>query len=58
MTAILDRMNAKEGDLLLFVADKDSVVFDALGQVRLEVARRLDLLDNSVYKMLWVIPII
>ncbi|RDY29147.1 aspartate--tRNA ligase [Romboutsia weinsteinii] len=54
MTAILDRMNAKEGDLLLFVADKNSVVFDALGQVRLEVARRLDLLNNSEYKMLWV----
>ena len=54
MTAILDRMNAESGDLLLFVADKDSVVFDALGQVRLEVARRLDLLDNSVYNMLWV----
>ena len=54
MTAILDRMNAKEGDLLLFVADKDSVVFDALGQVRLEVARRLDLLNNNEYKMLWV----
>ena len=30
------------------------VVFDALGQVRLEVARRLDLLDNDVYNMLWV----
>ena len=54
MTAILDRMNAKEGDLLLFVADKDSVVFDALGQVRLEVARRLGLLNNNEYKMLWV----
>ncbi|MGL5328761.1 MAG: aspartate--tRNA ligase [Peptostreptococcaceae bacterium] len=54
LTAILDRMNAKEGDLLLFVADKDTVVFDALGQVRLEVARRLDILDNSVYNMLWV----
>ena len=54
MTAILDRMNAKEGDLLLFVADKNSVVFDALGQVRLEVARRLDLLNNNEYKMLWV----
>ncbi|MEG1312516.1 MAG: aspartate--tRNA ligase, partial [Romboutsia sp.] len=54
MTAILDRMNAKSGDLLLFVADKDSVVFDALGQVRLEVARRLDLLNNNDYKMLWV----
>ncbi|WP_122639180.1 aspartate--tRNA ligase [Romboutsia sp. Marseille-P6047] len=54
LTSILDRMNAKEGDLLLFVADKNSVVFDALGQVRLEVARRLDLLNNDEYKMLWV----
>ncbi|MEF9991014.1 MAG: aspartate--tRNA ligase [Romboutsia sp.] len=54
MTLILDRMNAQAGDLLLFVADKNSVVFDSLGQVRLEVARRLNLLDNSVYNMLWV----
>ncbi|MGL5641351.1 MAG: aspartate--tRNA ligase [Paraclostridium sp.] len=54
MTAILDRMNAEAGDLLLFVADKDTVVFDSLGQVRLEVARRLNLLDNNVYNMLWV----
>lgn len=54
ITAILDKMDAQSGDLLLFVADKDSVVFDALGQVRLEVARRLDLLDNNTYEMLWV----
>ena len=54
MTAILDRMDAQAGDLLLFVADKNTVVFDALGQVRLEVARRLDLLDSNVYNMLWV----
>ncbi|MRZ81550.1 aspartate--tRNA ligase [Paeniclostridium sordellii] len=54
ITAILDRMDAQAGDLLLFVADKDSVVFDALGQVRLEVARRLDILDSNVYEMLWV----
>lgn len=54
LKTILDRMNAKEGDLLLFVADKNSVVFDALGQVRLEVARRLNLLNNKEYKMLWV----
>ena len=54
LTTILDRMNAKEGDLLLFVADKNSVVYDALGQVRQEVARRLDIIDNNVYKMLWV----
>ncbi|MBW4874902.1 MAG: aspartate--tRNA ligase, partial [Paeniclostridium sp.] len=54
ITTILDRMDAQAGDLLLFVADKDSVVFDALGQVRLEVARRLDILDSNVYEMLWV----
>ncbi|MDU7966907.1 MAG: aspartate--tRNA ligase [Paeniclostridium sordellii] len=54
ITAILDKMDAQSGDLLLFVADKDSVVFDALGQVRLEVARRLDMLDSNVYEMLWV----
>jgi aspartyl-tRNA synthetase len=54
MAAILDRMDAQSGDLLLFVADKNTVVFDALGQVRLEVARRLDLLDSNVYNMLWV----
>lgn len=54
ITAILDKMNAKEGDLLLFVADKNSVVYDALGQVRQDVARRLGIIDNNVYNMLWV----
>lgn len=54
INAILNKMDAQPGDLLLFVADKDSVVFDALGQVRLEVARRLDLLDSNTYEMLWV----
>lgn len=54
LNAILNKMDAQSGDLLLFVADKNSVVFDALGQVRLEVARRLDLLDNNTYEMLWV----
>ena len=54
MNAILDRMDGQNGDLLLFVADKEQIVYDSLGQVRQEVARRLDLLDNSVYNMLWV----
>ena len=54
LSKILDRMNAKEGDLLLFVADKNSVVYDALGQVRQEVARRLNIIDNEAYEMLWV----
>ncbi|NMS91242.1 aspartate--tRNA ligase [Clostridioides difficile] len=54
MNSILTRMNAQVGDLLLFVADKNSVVFDALGQVRLEVANRLNMLDKNVYNLLWV----
>ena len=54
MKAILERMEAESGDLLLFVADKNSVVYDALGQVRLEVARKLDLMDKNKYNLLWV----
>ncbi len=45
---------AKPGDLILLCADKDKVVFDALGALRLEVAKRLEILDNSEYKFLWV----
>ncbi|WP_455544556.1 aspartate--tRNA ligase [Intestinibacter sp.] len=52
--AILDRMDAKEGDLVLFVADKNKVVYDALGQLRLEVARKMDLIDKNKYNLLWV----
>jgi len=51
---ILHRMDAKPGDLLLFVADKDEVVFDALGQLRLELGKRLNLIDTSKYDLLWV----
>lgn len=52
--AILDRMNAKAGDLILFIADKNKVVYDALGQLRLEVARKMDLIDKNKYNLLWV----
>ena len=52
--AILDRMDAKAGDLILFVADKNKVVYDALGQLRLEVARKIDLIDKNKYNLLWV----
>ncbi|WP_455539948.1 aspartate--tRNA ligase [Terrisporobacter sp.] len=54
MNAILEKMEAKAGDLLLFIADKNSVVYDALGQLRLEVARKLDLMDKNKYNLLWV----
>lgn len=51
---ILAAMDAKVGDLLLFVADKDAVVFNALGQVRIAVADKLELADKNQYNLLWV----
>ncbi len=52
--SILDRMQAEPGDLICFIADKNEIVYDALGQLRLELARKLNLLDNTKYKFLWV----
>ena len=48
------RMQAETGDALFFVADKNAVVFQALGQLRLEIARRLDLIDKNRYDLFWV----
>lgn len=52
--AILQRLEAEPGDLLCFVADKNEIVYNALGQLRLELARRLNLIDKNDYKFLWV----
>lgn len=52
--AILDKTNAKVGDAILIIADKDKVVYDALGNLRLEVARRFDLIDKNKFNFLWV----
>jgi len=55
LNAILKRMEAAAGDLLLFVADaNNSVVFQSLGQLRLEIARRLDILNPYEYNLLWI----
>ena len=54
MKMILERFEAKEGDLILFVADKSSIVFDSLGHIRVEVAKQLKLLNKNEYKLLWV----
>jgi aspartyl-tRNA synthetase len=51
---LADAMGAKPGDLLLFAADRDKVVFDVLGNLRLELARQLDLLKKDDFKFLWV----
>ncbi len=52
--AILGRVQAEPGDLICFVADKNEVVYDALGQLRLELARKLGVLDKNEFKFLWV----
>ncbi|WP_341877990.1 aspartate--tRNA ligase [Defluviitalea saccharophila] len=52
--AILKAMDAENGDLLLFCADKNSVVYDALGNLRLEVAKRLGLTRKDEYSFVWV----
>lgn len=54
VSAILKKTGAKVGDGILIVADKDSVVYDALGNLRLEVARRFDLIDKNKFNFLWV----
>ena len=54
MNALVAAMDGKPGDLLLFAADKDKVVFDVLGNLRLELARQLDLLKKDDFRFLWV----
>ena len=54
LAALVAAMSGKPGDLLLFAADEDEVVFDVLGNLRLEIARNLDLLKKDEYKFLWV----
>ena len=54
LAALVKAMEGKPGDLLLFAADKDKVVFDVLGNLRLELARQLDLLKKDDFKFLWV----
>lgn len=51
---LIDAMQGEAGDLLVFVADKNTVVFDSLGALRLEVAKRLDLIDPKRFDFLWV----
>ncbi|GAB3802152.1 aspartate--tRNA ligase [Virgibacillus kimchii] len=48
------KAGAEDGDLLLFGADKKSVVYDSLGQLRLKLGKDLELIDESKYNYLWV----
>lgn len=54
INSVMSKMKAKTGDLLLFVADEDSIVFDSLGNLRLEIARRLDIINENQLNFVWV----
>jgi aspartyl-tRNA synthetase len=54
LKSLTEQMGAKPGDLMFFAADEDEVVFDVLGNLRLELARGLELLKKDEYKFLWV----
>ena len=54
MASLIKAMDGENGDLLLFAADKNKVVWDVLGNLRLEIARQLDILNKEEYKFLWV----
>jgi aspartyl-tRNA synthetase len=52
---ITERMQAKKGDLLLFVADNETVCLESLGNLRLEMAKRYDLIKKGVYAPVWIL---
>lgn len=54
LKAITDITGTGEGDLLLIVAAKNKVVFDSLGALRCEVARRMGLIDKTKFNFLWI----
>ena len=55
MQAVLDKVEAKTGDLVLIVADRDSVVLQSLGALRLQIAKELEILkDNKEFNFVWV----
>lgn len=52
--ALVAAMGGEKGDLLLFAADKNKIVYNVLGALRIEVAKQLDLIDNNKFNFLWV----
>lgn len=54
LNAVYERLQAEKGDVILIVADKDSIVFSTLGALRLKIAKRLDIIPNE-FKFLWIV---
>ncbi|MGL4969045.1 MAG: amino acid--tRNA ligase-related protein, partial [Fusobacteriaceae bacterium] len=55
MKAIVERTEAKAGDVILIVADVKKVVYASLGALRLRIGKELELIDNNEFKFLWVV---
>src|SRR6201999_3253020 len=55
LTELNQRLGAEEGDLLLLVADKPAVTNTVLGQMRLDLAERFDLIDPEDHRLVWIV---
>ena len=54
LAALVAKMQGEPGDLLLFAADKNKIVWSVLGALRLELAKQLELIDNDKFNFLWI----
>lgn len=54
LTALTERLDAQNGDLMLFVADRKDITNDCLARLRNELAKRLDLIKDGVYRFVWI----
>lgn len=54
MQSLIKAMDGENGDLLLFAADKNKIVWNVLGALRVELADQLGLLDKNEFRFLWV----
>ncbi len=54
LDALVEAMGGEKGDLLFFAADKNKIVWNVLGALRLELAKQMDLIDNGKFNFLWV----
>ena len=51
---LIKAMDGQPGDLLLFAADRNKIVWDVLGALRLEIAKQMDILDKNEYNFVWI----
>lgn len=54
MNALIEKLEGKPGDLLLFAADRDKIVFSVLGALRCELAEQMELINKDEYRFLWI----